>query len=94
MCNTFNISTVHLWNRTKSKAVALAAELEGLKSTFLNKNVEICLHDAVDDCIAQSDIIVTATYTKAPLIFANLLKTNVHINGRLISKILTVSCCS
>lgn len=91
MCNTFNISAVHLWNRTKNKADDLAAELEALKSTFLNKNLEIFVHDGVDSCVAQSDIIVTATNTRTPLIFANLLKANVHINGTLISKMFTFS---
>lgn len=86
MCNTFNISTVHLWNRSKSKAVTLAAELEDVKSNFRNKEVKILVHETVHDCVRQADIIVTATNTRSPLLFANMLKTNAHINGmRLLS---------
>lgn len=81
MCNTFSISAVHLWNRTESKKLALAAELEDIKSTFRNKNVKIFVHDTVGDCVAQSDIIVTATNSDSPLLFANMLKTTAHING-------------
>ncbi|XP_037043791.1 ketimine reductase mu-crystallin [Bradysia coprophila] len=81
MCNTFNISTVHLWNRTKAKATILAAELEGVKSTFLNKNLKIFVHDAVDEWVAESDIIVTATSARTPFLSANILKPNVHINA-------------
>lgn len=83
----FNISTVHLWNRTNPKAVALAAELEGIKSTFRNKNLQIIVHETVGDCVGQSDIIVTATQTRSPFLFADMLKSNVHINGILFGEI-------
>lgn len=85
MCSTFNISTVNLWNRTKSKTVALAAELEGMKSSFRNKNLELLVHDTVGDCVGQSDIIVTATNSRSPLLSSNMLKADVHINGNSIS---------
>lgn len=85
MPSMFNISVIHLWNRTKSKAVALAAELEGVKSTFKNKNLKIFVHNTVRDCVSEADIIVTATNTSSPLLFADMLKSNAHINGKLIS---------
>lgn len=77
----FNISTVHLWNRTNPKALTLATELEGIKSTFRNKNLKIFVHETVGDCVGQADIIVTATQSRSPLLFANMLKSNAHING-------------
>lgn len=83
----FNISDVHLWNRTKSKVVDLVAELEDIKSNFRNKNLKIHVHDTVSDCVAQADIIVTATFTSSPFLFGNMLKSNAHINGTLISVI-------
>lgn len=83
----FNISAIHLWNRTKSKAVSLAAELGDVKSTFRNKNLEIFIHDTVAECVAQSDIIVTATFASSPLLLANMLKSNAHINGRVQSRL-------
>lgn len=93
MCSTFNISNVHLWNRTKSKATALAAELEGMKSTFRNQNVKIFVHDAVGECVAESDIIVTATTASTPFLFADMLKPNVHMNGTSIWQTNSVSSC-
>ncbi|KAJ6641055.1 Ketimine reductase mu-crystallin [Pseudolycoriella hygida] len=81
MCSTFNISTINLWNRTNSKAESLAVELENMKATFQNKNLKIYVHNSVGECVAESDIIVTATGNRTPLLFGHMLKTNVHINA-------------
>lgn len=81
MCNTFPFSTITLWNRTISKANNLAAELETLKSTFLNKNVTVCIADSAELCALNADVIVTATYASTPILYWNMIKEGAHING-------------
>lgn len=78
----FNISAIHLWNRTKTKSVDLAAELNEVKETFRIKALQVFIHDSVAECVAEADIIVTATFASSPLLFADMLKSNVHINGK------------
>lgn len=77
----FPICEVHLWNRTVSKANELKQELESLSSTFGNKEIKIFVHDSIGDCVKTADIIVTATHATTPVLFDDMLKENVHING-------------
>lgn len=77
----FPISEVHLWNRTKSKAEEVMTELEGMKSTFKNPKVKIFVHDSVGACVKTADIIITATHSTSPILFKEMIKDTVHING-------------
>lgn len=77
----FPISEVHLWNRSASKANELKSELESMKATFGNKDLKVFVHESIRDCVKTADIIVTATHTTTPVLFEDMLKENVHING-------------
>lgn len=77
----FPISEVHLWNRTKSTADGLKKELEGMSSTFGNKEIKVFVNDTIAECVKTADIIVTATHSTTPVLFDDMLKENVHING-------------
>lgn len=83
MCSTYKFDSVYLWNRSPQRAVALAAELETLRSTFRNPKVHIVIVDSVKAAVQQADIIVTATYASTPIVFREMLKPEVHINGEL-----------
>lgn len=74
--NNFNFASVHLWNRTRSKALRLAAEL---RATFGVVNVIVA--ETVEECVKDADVILTATYSGEPLVDAGMLKAGVHING-------------
>lgn len=82
----FGISEIHLWNRSVSRANVLKSELESMVASFKNKNPKIFVHESVHDCVKTADIIVTATQSETPVLFGNMLKENVHINGRVIRK--------
>lgn len=47
----------------------------------MNPNVVITVHDSVEECCKDCDVLVTATSTSSPLVFQRFLKPNVHING-------------
>lgn len=80
-CSTTFVDSIYLWNRTKSKAEALVAELNGLRLGFKNPNVKINCANSVADCVKDADVIVTATYAEAPFLFRSMIKNDVHING-------------
>lgn len=75
MLSTFKFSSVRLWNRTRSKALAVATELE---ATF---GVKVIVAENVEECVDGADVLVTATYAAEPLLKAGMLKAGVHING-------------
>lgn len=77
----FPISEIHLWNRSMPKAAELKTELESMTATFGNKNLKVFVHESVRDCVKTADIIVTATQARSPVLFDDMLKENVHING-------------
>jgi len=79
----FPISQIHLWNRSQSKANELKRELESMTASFGNTNVKVFIHETVRDCVKNADIIVTATQSTSPILFEDMLKDNVHINGKL-----------
>lgn len=78
----FGISEIHLWNRSMCLANDLKKELEGMAASFARKNVKVVVHETVRDCVKTADIIVTATGARDPILFEDMLKENVHINGR------------
>lgn len=79
----FGINEIHLWNRTVASANDLKKELEGMASSFVDKNVKVFVHETVRECVKTADIIVTATGARSPILFEDMLKENVHINGRI-----------
>lgn len=70
-----------MWNRTKSRAEALATELNQLRRTFKNPNVNIICVNSVEECVQNADVIVTATFTSTPFLKRSMIKNHVHING-------------
>lgn len=80
-CATNFVDSVYLWNRTKRRAEALVVELQQLRQSFKNPNVEIFCTESVADCVKFADVIVTSTYTDSPFLFRSMIKNNVHING-------------
>lgn len=77
----FPISEIHLWNRSLPKATELKMELESMTASFRNPNLKVFTHESVRDCVKTADIIVTATQATTPILFADMVKENVHING-------------
>lgn len=82
IASMFPIGEIHLWNRTQAKANELKVELERMVATFSNKNLKVFVHDSVRDCVKTADIIVTTTGVTSPILFDDMLKENVHINGK------------
>lgn len=81
ICSMFPINSISLWNRTKSRAESLAADLNAIRNQFKNPNLTIQCSDTVDECVRNADIIVTSTFSENPLVFRSMIKDNVHING-------------
>lgn len=75
------MATIYLWNRTKQRAEDLVAELNQLRNTFINPQLQIVCADTVASAVSVADVIVTATYSRTPLVCRSMLKDNVHING-------------
>ncbi|KIC45754.1 ornithine cyclodeaminase [Ruegeria sp. ANG-S4] len=73
LCEAFSVgfpnATLRLWNRTASKAEALAKSLETV-------DVEYSLPDAVN----RADIIVTATMSSEPFLKGEWLRPGQHVN--------------
>jgi ornithine cyclodeaminase/alanine dehydrogenase-like protein (mu-crystallin family) len=70
-------SKINLWNRTKSRAEKLRDELNEL---FPDVSISV-LNDSTE-CVADADVVVTATGSSAPLFRkGDLMKPTVHING-------------
>lgn len=84
MCMTYAFDSIFVWNRTKSKADALASELEASKSAFKNPHITVLCFETVEHCVRNADVIVTATFTSTPLITRAMVKRGAHINGEFI----------
>lgn len=81
MCTMYQINSISLWNRTKSKAESSASYLNQVRGQFKNPEIKINCFESIADCVKNADIIVTATFTSSPLLFRSMIKDNVHING-------------
>lgn len=77
----FQINSISLWNRTKSRAESLVADLNEIRNQFKNPNLTIQCANTVEECVRNADIIVTTTFSSTPLVFRSMIKDNVHING-------------
>ncbi|KAH8306211.1 hypothetical protein KR018_004180 [Drosophila ironensis] len=80
-CQNFQVKQLNLYNRTESKAKALAAKVEQDFGSENQVKVRICL--SAKEACQDADVICVATYSPDPLIHLDYLKTNggVHINA-------------
>lgn len=81
ICSMFPINSISLWNRTKSRAESLVADLNETRNKFKNPNLTIQCSNTVEECVRNADIIVTSTFSPTPLVFRSMIKDNVQING-------------
>ncbi|XP_019535433.2 ketimine reductase mu-crystallin [Aedes albopictus] len=79
--NTHKFAKIILWNRTRSRSEQLMAKLRDLAPKTMNSDVVVSVHESVEECCQDCDVIVTATSTSTPLVFRSFLKPNVHINA-------------
>jgi len=68
-----SLTEVLVWNRTRSRAEVLAAELAG-------SGVAATVVDDLDGAVARADIVCTATMTRAPLVKGALLRPGTHLD--------------
>ncbi len=71
----FNIEEVRVWGMKPHEAKRVINRMKELKSLKMT----VC--DTVKDCVSDSDIIVTTTPSRKPLVRLKWLKTGVHINA-------------
>lgn len=76
--NYFKFNQIRIWNRTISKAVSLADEL----NKMFGKTDHFVAKENLRDCLKDADCIVTATFSPSALVYLSDLKPNVHINGK------------
>ena len=81
MMQTFPLKKIKLWNRTKNRAEKLAEKLNKIKTEIGKDHLQIEVANTTDECLDMADIVVTATYSKEPLVHLNNLKMDVHINA-------------
>lgn len=87
ICTLFNVAQIRLWNRTRSKALRLAEELNALndiKGETRDVNwVKVC--ESPQEALKDAGVICIATYSPDALIDYNMLANTtipVHINGK------------
>ena len=68
------ISKAYIWARETDKANKFCEELK-----HLNINLEVC--NLIEDVVKKSDIVITATPSKSPLIKNDWLKKGLHITA-------------
>ena len=68
------IDTAYIWARDTEKANKFCEELK-----HLNINLEVC--NLIEDVVKKSDIVVTTTPSKSPLIKNDWLKKGLHITA-------------
>ncbi|XP_018326442.1 ketimine reductase mu-crystallin [Agrilus planipennis] len=73
----FGFKEVRVWNRTIERANQLKSDLEQTEG-FKGR---ITVHENVESCVKDADVIVTATFSDCPLVKYEWLKEGVHINA-------------
>ena len=68
------INKAYIWARETDKANKFCEELK-----YLNINLEVC--DLIEDVVKKSDIVITTTPSKFPLIKNDWLKKGLHITA-------------
>jgi len=72
----FAIETITVCGRTRTEAQQFIKQVQ---SSF--KKVSLQIHDTVKACVKDSDIIVTTTSSRRPLVKSAWVKDGVHINA-------------
>lgn len=67
------LRTVRLWNRTSSRAEALAEELR-------SEDIDARVADGLEDAVGGADVICTATMSEQPLIRGEWLSPGTHLD--------------
>ncbi|WP_019240641.1 MULTISPECIES: ornithine cyclodeaminase family protein [Bacillus] len=73
-----NITTIHLYNRTKQKASQFA---EKLARNHSNYRGEINIMERANDAVSNADIVICSTRSKTPVFAGYALQEGTHING-------------
>jgi len=73
-----NITTVNLWNRTKSTAEKFMREVTSLPSS---PKIVYHVFDTVKDAVKDADIICTLTHSATPILEGEWVKSGAHINA-------------
>lgn len=71
----FNVKYVNVWGLKRYEAVKFIKEMRKLKGLRMR------VSDTVKDCVKDTDIIVTTTPSRTPIINLGWLKEGVHINA-------------
>jgi len=71
----FNLEQVNVWGSTLKQARRFIREMRGLRG------LRFFALDTVKDCVSDSDIIVTATPSRRPLVKSEWIKNGAHINA-------------
>jgi len=69
-----------VWGRDKSKAVALVNELQS-KQEFIDWGIELQAVDDIDALVSNSQLIVTTTSAKNPIIKTEFVQKGTHITA-------------
>ena len=72
------VRSIRLWNRTPDAAYALRDRLCSLPQFA---HVSISVHTAIDEAVADADVITTVTSSPTPLFDSRIIKTPVLINA-------------
>jgi len=65
------ITAVHVWSRTKARALAFAE----------SAGIAVTVHDSAEEAVRQADIICTLTPSPSPILKHAWLKSGAHVNA-------------
>lgn len=71
----FDIKQVNVWGLKRAEAAGFIREMKGLKG------FKTVVSDNIKDCVKDSDIVVTTTPSRRPLVSLEWIKEGVHINA-------------
>ena len=75
VCRVRNIQSVRVFNRTRAKGVKLASEASS------KLGIDIMPVDSPEECVRDSDIVITITSSSDPIVLGKWLKPGAHINA-------------
>lgn len=71
----FSIEQVSVWGPARKQAVQFVKNIQGLRG------IKFLVSDTIKDCVKHSDIIVTTTPSRKPLVKSEWIKPGTHINA-------------
>ena len=74
------IEKVRIWGRRLEAAKRLAAQVQSTASEEPQRDIEFEAVDRLEDAVAESDIISTATLASSPLVLGQWLTAGVHLD--------------